>query len=175
MCSRVKSHRLHAFRRQNGRCCYCGVLMWLQGIDELPVAAAGRKGAMRSCVPPSTRSPALRAAPTGARTSRRPAHTATERAISSGARLIQSPTGGMSPSVSPRASGISGGSSKLASSQTRRPPGQLRVRGAAEPRPCFGKLDRVQGCSAGIALSGLLNTLVWFHSRNCLAGCKTRS
>jgi len=45
MRSRVQSHRLLAFQRQHGCCCYCGVPMWLHAAAELPAAAGSPGGA----------------------------------------------------------------------------------------------------------------------------------
>jgi 5-methylcytosine-specific restriction endonuclease McrA len=39
--------RTQAFQRQDGRCCYCGVLMWSHSPNELPVAAPSASAANR--------------------------------------------------------------------------------------------------------------------------------
>lgn len=47
MRSRIKSNRHSAFVAQGRRCCYCGVLMWLQSPSELPVPLPSARAAKR--------------------------------------------------------------------------------------------------------------------------------
>lgn len=37
MCSQIQANRLKSFKEQGGRCCYCGVRMWLGSPSELQV------------------------------------------------------------------------------------------------------------------------------------------